>query len=138
MTPFPPPPLFGQYGQINHETTRNSQKLKTYSAPTVGNKVCDIGGHHRAITNRADTVSHHRLIVRQWLLYDMLRNGIRRSTKNGCLHQNHKYNSNDYDTLISIYHQDLKPIKSILNQYVLTSNIYRSMKPMGHNFELLL
>ena len=48
------------------------QKLKTYSAPTVGNKVCDIGGHHRAITNREDTVSHHRLIVRQWLLYDML------------------------------------------------------------------
>ena len=50
---------------------KNSQKLKTYSAPTVGNKVCDIGGHHRAITNREDTVSHHRLIVRQWLLYDM-------------------------------------------------------------------
>ena len=51
--------LFGQYGQRNHETTKNSQKLKTYSAPTVGNKVCDIGGHHRAITSREDTVSHH-------------------------------------------------------------------------------
>ena len=50
--------------QRNQETTKNSQKLKTYSAPTVGNKVSDIGGHHRAITNREDTVSHHRLIVR--------------------------------------------------------------------------
>ena len=48
------------------------QKLKTYSAPTVGNKVCDIEEHHRAITNREDTVNHHTLIVRQWLLYDML------------------------------------------------------------------
>ena len=64
--------LFGQYGRRHHETTKYSQKLKTYSAPTVGNKVCDIGGHHRAITNREDTVSHHRLIVQQWLLYDML------------------------------------------------------------------
>ena len=42
----------------------------TYSAPTVGDKVCDIEEHHRAITNREDTVSHHRLIVRQWLLYE--------------------------------------------------------------------
>ena len=50
----------------------NSQKLKTYSAPTVGNKVCDIEEHHRAITNRESTVSHHRLIVWQWLLSDML------------------------------------------------------------------
>ena len=48
------------------------KKLKTYSAPTAGNEVCDIEEHHRAITNREDTVSHHRLIVRQWLLYDML------------------------------------------------------------------
>ena len=38
------------------------QKLKTYSAPTVGNKVRDIKEHHRAITKREDTVSHHRLI----------------------------------------------------------------------------
>ena len=51
---------------------QNSQKLKTYSAPAIGNKVCDIEEHHRAITSREDTVSHHRLIVRQWLLYDML------------------------------------------------------------------
>ena len=48
------------------------KNFKNYSAPTVGNKVCDIVGHHRAITNREDTLSHHRLIVRQWLLYDML------------------------------------------------------------------
>ena len=51
---------------------KKHKKLKTYSAPTVGNKVCDIEEHHRAITNRKVTVSHHRLIVRQWLLYDML------------------------------------------------------------------
>ena len=51
---------------------KNSQKLKIYSASTVGNKVRDIEEHHRAITNREDTVSHHRLTVRQWLLYDML------------------------------------------------------------------
>ena len=51
---------------------KNSQKLKTYGAPTVGNKVRDIEEHYRAITNREDTVSHHRLIVQQWLLYDML------------------------------------------------------------------
>ena len=51
---------------------KNSQKSKTYSAPTVCNKVCDIEEHQRAITNREDTISHHRLIVRQWLLYDML------------------------------------------------------------------
>ena len=51
---------------------KNSQKLKTYSAPTVGNKVCDIEEHHRAIANREDTVSHHRLIVWQWLFSDML------------------------------------------------------------------
>ena len=50
----------------------NSQKLKTYSAPTAGNQFCDIEEHHIAITNRENTVSHHRLIVWQWLLYDML------------------------------------------------------------------
>ena len=58
---------------LNNKRT-NSQKLKTYSAPpppTVGNKVCDIEEHHRAITNRENTVSHHRLIVCQWLLSDM-------------------------------------------------------------------
>ena len=50
----------------------NSQTLKTDSAPTVGNKVCDIEEHHRAITNRENTVSHHRLIVWQWLISDIL------------------------------------------------------------------
>ena len=34
------------------EPQKNSQKLKTYSAPTVGNKFCDIEEHHTAITNR--------------------------------------------------------------------------------------
>ena len=50
----------------------NSQKLKTYSAPTAGNQFCDIEEHHIASTSRENTVSHHRLIVWQWLLYDML------------------------------------------------------------------
>ena len=56
---------------LNHKRT-DTQKLKNYSAPTVGNQVCDIEKHDRAITNRENTVSHHKLIVWQCLLSDML------------------------------------------------------------------
>ena len=91
---------FDQYGRRHHETTKNSQKLKTYSAPTVGNKVCDIGGHHKAITNREDTASHHRPIVRQWPLHDMPHHPI------GCHRETFKTIKwkNNYMALVSFGH----------------------------------
>ena len=38
----------------------------------LGNQFCEIEEHHRTITIRENTVSHHKLIVWQWLLSDML------------------------------------------------------------------
>ena len=54
------------------EKPLNNKRTNSHSAPTVGNKVCDIEEHLRAITNRENTVSHHRQIVWQWLLSDTL------------------------------------------------------------------
>ena len=48
---------------MNRETIK--QQKNKFTKIKVGNQVCDIEEHHRAITKRANTVSHHRLVVWQ-------------------------------------------------------------------------